>query len=940
LLELVFVVPFTGSTVARSGTLDAPAEQTDRSAAWWQRRYLLSSIVTACIGLSLSIGAWYAVSFREVRLAELELRSRATNHALLLESGIKQYIGKVAALRALFESDDHVTRAEFQIFAESILRDQTAMLAVSWLPRVTREQRAAHELDAVSQGLTGYRIKSPGPDGSLPPAADQPEHFPVFFTSGESPGSPLYGLDLNDGGVRQQALESARDGDRIAVSGNFLLRAGAGDRNGFFVVMQVYRLGLPHDTLQSRRDNLIGFVQGVFQIGVLIETILATTSTPGGLDLYFYASGPRSDARPIYFHPSRARKGPIATAPRKALDTRPHWSDAISVGDRQWTFVAAGIPGGPGTPNHLGSWIVLATALFITALVTAYIWSLGRHAQRIDEQNVRFDMALTNMSQGLLLFDPSGRLVMHNRRYGEMYGLSPQVIKPGCTIRDLLERRRDSAAFEDDPDTYVKDLMSTIRQGRPFERLTRLPDGRTIAVVNHPVPGGGWVATHEDITERLRAEARIAYMARHDALTDLPNRVLFHDRLDHALKHARDEKLAVLCLDIDHFKDVNDTLGHPVGDLLLQAVAERLRRSIRESDTVARLGGDEFAVVQVGASQPTDATRLATRLIEAINAPYDLDGHHVVVGMSIGIAIPPDDGTDPHQLLKNADMALYRAKSDGRGVFRFFEAEMDARMQARRTLELDLRKAVVNGEFELYYQPLIDVRSRYVHGFEALIRWHHPDRGLVSPADFIPLAEETGLIVPIGEWVLRQACKEATTWPDDVSVAINLSPVQFKSRQLLPTVISALAASGLPASRLELEITESLLLQESEDTLAMLHQLRSLGIRISMDDFGTGYSSLGYLQKFPFDKIKIDRSFVHDMTDRDDSLAIVRAVAAMGASLGMKTTAEGVETIEQFDQLKAEGCTEVQGYLFGAPRPASEVRGLLQKFNPKLKAIA
>ena len=896
--------------------------------------------MAAAIGLSLSVAAWYAVSLREDRIAELELRSRAANHASLLDNGIKQYIDKVVALRALFESDDHVTRTEFQIFSELLLRDQAAILAVSWIPRITRGQRAAHEREGVSQGLAGYRIKSPAPDGSLVPAADQAEHFPMFYSSREPLDSPVYGLDLNDGGLRQWALESARDDDRIAVSDRFQLRSGEGDRSGFLAVMPVYRLGLPHDTMQSRRDNLVGFVQGVFQTGVLIETILSTTSTPAGLDLYFYPSGPRTDQPPIYFHPSRVRSTATIAEPRKALAARPHWSDAISVGDRQWAFIAVGIPGGPGTPSYLGAWIVLATAMFITALITAYVWSLGRHAERIDEQNLRFDTALSNMSQGLILFDSSGRLVMRNHRYGEMYGLSPDLTKPGCTIRDLLERRGDVAAFDGDADTYVKDLMSTIRQGRTFERVTHLPDGRTVAVVNRPILGGGWVATHEDITERLRAEARIAYMARHDTLTDLPNRMLFHDRLDQALKHARDEKLAVLCLDIDHFKDVNDTLGHPVGDLLLKAAADRLRHCIGETDTVARLGGDEFAIVQLGASQPTDATTLATRLTEAINAPFELDDHHVVVGISIGIAISPDDGTDPHQLLKNADMALYRAKADGRGVFRFFEAEMDARMQARRALELDLRKAVANGEFELFYQPLVDVRSRRVRGFEALLRWHHPERGLVSPADFIPLAEETGLIVPIGEWVLRRACKEAATWPDDVSVAINLSPVQFKSRQLLSTVVSALAASGLPPSRLELEITESLLLQESDDTLAMLHQLRGLGIRISMDDFGTGYSSLGYLQKFPFDKIKIDRSFVHDMTERGDSLAIVRAVAAMGASLGMMTTAEGVETIEQFEQLKAEGCTEVQGYLFSAPRPASEIKGLLQKFNPRLQAIA
>ncbi len=455
-------------------------------------------------------------------------------------------------------------------------------------------------------------------------------------------------------------------------------------------------------------------------------------------------------------------------------------------------------------------------ALFVTALVTAYIWSLGRYAQRIqaankrlDEQNTRFGTAVANMSQGLLMFDSSGRLMMHNDRYAKMYGLSPDVMKPGCSLRDLLKRRQEIGALPgEDPDHYFENVLATIRQGKSFERLTHMPDGRTIVVVNHPIPGGGWVATHEDITERLRAEAKISHMARHDVLTDMPNRMLFHDCLDHALKHARDEKLAVFCLDIDHFKSVNDTLGHPVGDMLLKAVAGRLRNCVRDSDTVARVGGDAFAVVQVGAAQPTDATTLATRLIETISAPYELDGHHVVVGLSIGIAIPPIDGNDPNQLLKAADIALCRAKSDGRGVFRFFEAEMDAQMQARRAIERDLRIAVTEGQFELFYQPLIDAQTARIRAFEALLRWHHPERGIVSPADFIPLAEETGLIVPIGEWVLRQACTEAATWPDDISLATNLSPIQFKSNNLLPTVISALGNSGLPPSRLELEITE------------------------------------------------------------------------------------------------------------------------------------
>jgi diguanylate cyclase (GGDEF)-like protein/PAS domain S-box-containing protein len=437
-----------------------------------------------------------------------------------------------------------------------------------------------------------------------------------------------------------------------------------------------------------------------------------------------------------------------------------------------------------------------------------------------------------------------------------------------------------------------------------------------------------------DVTERKQAEARIAHMAHHDALTGLPNRVLFHQRLDEALIRVRRQgsnpaRLAVHCLDLDHFKSVNDTLGHPVGDRLLQAVAERLGQAVGDDGMVARLGGDEFAVIQTAIDGPNDAGGLASRLIKAVSAVYDIQGHEVVVGASIGIALAPGDGDAAEALLRNADMALYRAKAEGRGTSHFFEPEMDRKIQARRVLELDLRKAFANGEFELFYQPLINLATNDVSAFEALLRWRHPERGMVSPAEFIPLAEEIGLIVPLGEWVLRQACSQAATWPGDLKVAVNLSPAQFRSRGVVQAVMSALAHSRLPPQRLELEITESVLLGETDANLATLHRLRELGARISMDDFGTGYSSLSYLRSFPFDKIKIDRSFVRELVERPDCVAIIRAVAGLGASLGIATTAEGVETQEQLDRLRIEGCTEVQGFLFSPPRPASEIACLM-----------
>ncbi len=430
-----------------------------------------------------------------------------------------------------------------------------------------------------------------------------------------------------------------------------------------------------------------------------------------------------------------------------------------------------------------------------------------------------------------------------------------------------------------------------------------------------------------DITERKRAEARIAYMAHHDALTGLPNRVLLRLRLEEMLgRTGRDGgHFAVLCIDLDNFKSVNDTLGHPIGDLLLQEIARRIEMMLREQDTVARLGGDEFALLQSAASSAEEVTALAERLIAAISEPCELEGHLVAVGASIGIALAPSDGDDPDRLLKQADMALYRAKGEGKGAFRFFEPEMDARVQARRRLEVDLRSAINADSLEVYYQPLVDLSSGQTCAFEALVRWPHPERGMILPSDFIPVAEEAGLIGAIGAFVLRQACVDATTWPDDTKLAVNLSPLQFRMGNLVQIVTDALDDAGLAPHRLELEITEALLLERSDHVLATLHALRALGIRIAMDDFGTGYSSLSYLQSFPFDKIKIDRSFVQDFSSNNESQAIVRAIISLGLSLGITITAEGVETEHDVAQLRAEGCTQAQGFFFSRPRPLREI---------------
>src|SRR5580692_9323421 len=435
-----------------------------------------------------------------------------------------------------------------------------------------------------------------------------------------------------------------------------------------------------------------------------------------------------------------------------------------------------------------------------------------------------------------------------------------------------------------------------------------------------------------EIADRQESQARSQYLAYHDSLTGLGNRLLFKEQLEEALKDVSvtPHPLAVLFLDLDGFKAVNDTLGHSVGDLLLKSIAAKLRDLLPSTDRIARLGGDEFAILQISSAQPISSTQIAERIIEIVSQPHDIDGHDVTVGASIGVAIARPGEISTENLLKSADLAMYSAKSEGRGTYRIFDPQMDAMVQTRRSLERDMRTALAQGGFELYYQPLVNLQTKRVTAFEALMRWNHKERGAVPPSEFIPVAEDMGLIVQLGEWALRHACMEAVAWPDDIRVCVNLSPLQFSKGNLVSTVVSALASSGLPASRMELEITESVLLEKSERNIAVLNQLRDLGVRISMDDFGTGYSSIGYLRSFPFDKIKIDQSFVRDLLVDEGSLAIVRAIAGLGVSFGMTTTAEGVETEEQMRCLNLEGCIEAQGYLYSKPVPADEIVGLLE----------
>ena len=545
--------------------------------------------------------------------------------------------------------------------------------------------------------------------------------------------------------------------------------------------------------------------------------------------------------------------------------------------------------------------------------------SLIANAAELERTNMRFDAVMNYMSQGLCMFDAEHRVVVTNARYSEIYHLSRQQVKPGTTVRQILESRHERGTnFALTADEYIQVNMKEANE------IQELADGRIVAINRHTMPDGAWLTTHEDITDRARNERKIAFLAQHDMLTALANRSLFGDKLDEARRNFQLHGIGftVLMLDLDKFKNVNDTLGHPAGDRLLVEAARRLKSSIREGDVVARLGGDEFAIIQAGEkNQHEGAIALATRIIDIIGTPFDLNGHQAKVGTSIGIVFAPKNGIESEDILRKADLALYGAKACGRNGFRLFQAEMTEAVDSQKMVENELREAIARNEFELRYQPVIDVKSHSLRGAEAMVRWRHPLKGLLNGDHFIPLAETTGLMLPLGEWMLQQACKDAATWPTNIKVAINLSAAQFSMGGLFEAVVRALFESGLPPDRLELQIAEIVLSEKEGTHLLTARQLKSLGISMVLKDFGSGYSSTSYLTKFPFDKIKIDKSFIQGVSRRRDCAAVLASVLALANGLDIETIAEGVETQEQFDALRTAGVDFAQGDLFGQTVP-------------------
>ena len=760
----------------------------------------------------LSIVAWSSVENWEERSADLAFQAGASNSALMLQSGINEYINKVVALRALFDAaPGPVDRREFESFARELLKGQNAIRNVSWSPRILNEERAAHEMAAVGEGLAGYRIKTAAANGSYVTSPIKTEYYPIYYRFSNEALDALYGLDIADRGSRQWAFERARDTDQFAASETLALRTGTGDRRGFFVLLPVFRQGAPHASVADRRRNLEGFLQGAFQTRVMVEQILGSIRTPVGV----YAITPRAGLAPIWVYAPQAHQPALASeASKRGIR---HWSGFLNVADTRWRLDAWSGPG-EAVASHISAWIVLVAGLILTAATTVYLWSSIRHA----------------------------------------FGL-------------------------------------------------------------------------------VSANERISQLAMTDTLTGLANRRAFSERLSDACFASRRSGIpfAVLYVDLDHFKDVNDTLGHAIGDALLQEVAKRLKKLIRKTDVVARFGGDEFAVLLADVTNASMSRTLADLIVETLEAPYMIEGNHVRITASVGISSHSAAISEPDSMMVQADLALFHAKEDGRNCARFHTSRLDQVVRERVTIADDLHLALERGELELYYQPQVELASGRIIGLEALVRWNHPERGLIFPATFIPIAEKSGIIVLIGKWVFEQACRQTAVWNEEgiapEVLAFNMSAIECKRASIISEMSDCLTRWNIKPHQIEVELTETVLMEATQSNGDIVERIRRLGLRIALDDFGTGYSSLSYLTNYPVDRLKIAQELVFGVTVDERNASVVKVAIRLGNELGIEVIAEGVETDAQVCFLAAAGCKRAQGHYFSKPVPAERATKFLRR---------
>ena len=772
--------------------------------------------VAVAIGLGLSVFAWSAVAAWENRLAKKDFVESAANRASALQTGLDEYFHKLVALRAFFNGSQHgVTRDEFNVFIRDLLDERKAILSFSWIPRITREERDQHELEGLREGIPGYEIKSVGLDGQMNRAPDRDDYFPIYYSK-EPLASRIYGINLQDGAVRQGPIDRARDGDQLAASGNFRLQTGAGDQVGFFVVLPVYRADFPHDTVDERRRNLVGFVHGVFQFNVMVDAILADTKSPLSILLFEAAAG--LGDMPVHILGDEAGRN-LSLQKSQATAFEPNWIGDLTAGDRHWQLVAIPGVGVSAYARHDRAWIVLCAGLLITGLVVAYIWNSIRHVRRLQATN----------------------------------------------------------------DT-------------------------------------------------------VSALARTDALTGLANRRAFVEQVTKAFAGVArgDVPFAVHFVDLDEFKDINDIQGHATGDEVLVEVAARLKAAVRANDHVARFGGDEFAILQEGVIGPLDAGALAENTLKALAAPYSINGVDLFVTASIGIALHSDQIDGAKAIMMQTDLALYRAKNDGGNCFRFHSGELDQQVHLRVNLAEELRMAIERKELDLHYQTQVEIRSGRIVGLEALVRWNHPTRGAIPPSIFIPIAEQTGRIAALGQWVLAQACRQLREWEDRgltvPRLGVNVSGAQLKRpSEFERDVAESFALWGIPAGAIEFELTESVLMEVTQKQSDALERLRRLGATIAIDDFGTGYSSLKYLTTYPVQRLKIAGDLIAGVASDSRSAVVVRSSIRLAHDLGIEVIAEGVERADQADFLLDAGCEYAQGYYYSRPTSADNVAKLLSR---------
>jgi diguanylate cyclase (GGDEF)-like protein len=777
-------------------------------------RHRGSILIIAILGTALSITGWCIVSGLEDRTSAAEFNLRASNIAAVLQNGANEYFARMSPLRAMFEAaSDVVSEQEFMTFSSRLLRDQSAILSLSWIPRIRNEERAVHEQAGQRDSIDGYRIRSVSKDNTLKPSPPALEYFPVYYTTEKTRVALVKGLNLADGGLRQQPLETARDGDMLAASQEFVLQSGTGERIGFFVVLPIYKRGLPHNSVEERRSNLVGFVQGVFQIDAMIGAILRGIRTSA--DYYIFTSEAGSSTRLIYTSLPKPSGEPLAASSPAEFDTAFHWSGKIAVADRRWLMVA--VPGQGSILIHSKARILLTAGLCLTGVVFSFMWRSNLHTRKL-------------------------------------------------------------------------------------------------------------VEAHQTISE----------LAHTDPLTGLANRRTFHDRLAMTFEKAKrsGEPFAMLYIDLDHFKDFNDLMGHPAGDVLLVQVGERLLAATGDADCVARLGGDEFAILQSNAGAEGASEALAEKIIATLNELTVFEGYAARISASIGVSRYAKEMDGPDVLLMQADLALYRAKDAGRNRVCFHD-EMFGQLACERViLGRELEIAIKRGGLALQYQPQVDIETGCIVGFEALVRWNHPQRGSISPAVFIPVAEKTGSIVDLGKWVFDEACRQTRVWQDEgidvPTVAVNLSAIQCKRPELEEDIVASLKRWNIAPGRIELELTESVLMEATEPHRDIITRLRALGLRLAIDDFGTGYSSLNYLTNFPVDRIKIAQELIFKCTTEIRCAAVVRAAIRLAEELDTEVLAEGVENTEQARFLSSTGCKFAQGYFFSRPVDAAQAATLIR----------